>query len=51
MSDRLSEVRESAQTDRAIRTQGDILEVATAEFAANGYAGSRTRRPAVIRAA
>jgi len=30
-----------AATDRAVRTRGDILEVAIAEFAANGYAGAR----------
>lgn len=41
MTDRLSDVRDSGMTERAIRTQGDILEVATAEFAANGYAGAR----------
>ena len=41
MTDRLSEARDSGMTERAIRTQGDILEVATAEFAANGYAGAR----------
>ena len=41
MTDRLSDVRDSGMTERAVRTQGDILEVATAEFAANGYAGAR----------
>ena len=41
MTDRLSDVRDNGMTERAIRTQGDILEVATAEFAANGYAGAR----------
>ena len=41
MSDRLGVVREGRTTERAARTQDDILEVATAEFAANGYAGSR----------
>lgn len=35
------EVRDGAVTERAARTQDDILEVATAEFAANGYAGAR----------
>jgi AcrR family transcriptional regulator len=41
MSDQRSEAREGAATERAVRTQGDILKVATAEFAANGYAGAR----------
>jgi AcrR family transcriptional regulator len=41
MSDQLSDVRETATTERAVRTQDDILRVATAEFAANGYAGAR----------
>jgi AcrR family transcriptional regulator len=41
MSDRLTDERDSRTTDRAVRTKGDILEVATAEFAANGYAGAR----------
>ena len=41
MSDRLSDVRDSGMTERAVRPQGDILDVATAEFAANGYAGAR----------
>ena len=41
MSGRLKDVRDSGMTDRAVRTQGDILDVATAEFAANGYAGAR----------
>jgi AcrR family transcriptional regulator len=41
MSDQRSEAREGVATERAVRTQGDILKVATAEFAANGYAGAR----------
>ncbi|WP_239453223.1 MULTISPECIES: TetR/AcrR family transcriptional regulator [Microbacterium] len=41
MTGGLSEVRDSGLTDRAARTKDDILEVATAEFAANGYAGAR----------
>jgi AcrR family transcriptional regulator len=41
MRDQRSEAREGAATERAVRTQGDILKVATAEFAANGYAGAR----------
>ncbi|MFE5407555.1 TetR family transcriptional regulator [Microbacterium sp. NPDC056569] len=41
MSGQLSDVREGAGTDRAVRTRGDILRVATEEFAANGYAGAR----------
>jgi AcrR family transcriptional regulator len=41
MSDQPAEVREGATTERAARTQEDILRVATAEFAANGYAGAR----------
>ena len=36
-----SDVREDASTARALRTKEDILRVATAEFAANGYAGAR----------
>lgn len=35
------DVREDASTARALRTKEDILRVATAEFAANGYAGAR----------
>ncbi|MCP2635512.1 TetR family transcriptional regulator [Microbacterium sp. HD4P20] len=41
MTDQLREVRDAAPTLRAERTQEDILDVATAEFAANGYAGAR----------
>ena len=41
MSDQLSDVRETATTERAVRTQDDILRIATAEFAAHGYAGAR----------
>ena len=41
MTDQLGEVTEIGRTPRAARTQEDILEVATAEFAANGYAGAR----------
>ena len=41
MSEQRSEAREGAATERAVRTQGDILKVATSEFAANGYAGAR----------
>ena len=33
--------RDSGMTERAVRATGDILDVATAEFAANGYAGAR----------
>jgi len=40
MTDQLSQVREQP-TGRAERTREDILEVATAEFAAHGYAGAR----------
>lgn len=36
-----SDGREDASTARALRTREDILRVATAEFAANGYAGAR----------
>ena len=36
MSEPLCAVRDSRTTELAIRTRGDILEVATAEFAANG---------------
>ena len=41
MTDQLREVRDAAPTPRAERTREDILDVATAEFAANGYAGAR----------
>lgn len=41
MSSQASDPRDSASTERAVRTQSDILDVATAEFAANGYAGAR----------
>ena len=41
MSGQLSDVRDGAGTERAVRTQGDILRVATEEFAANGYSGAR----------
>ncbi|RXZ72570.1 TetR/AcrR family transcriptional regulator [Agromyces albus] len=41
MTDQLSEVPDEGVTRRAARSQEDILEVATAEFAANGYAGAR----------
>ena len=41
MSGDVSEMRDAGVTERAARTQDDILEVATAEFAANGYAGAR----------
>lgn len=41
MTDELREVRDSGMTRRAERTREDILKVATAEFAANGYAGAR----------
>ena len=41
MSDRPSDVRDTGTTARADRTRGDILDVATAEFAANGFAGAR----------
>ncbi|GGF05130.1 TetR/AcrR family transcriptional regulator [Mycetocola zhadangensis] len=37
----LREVQDSGSTARAVRTMEDILDVATAEFAANGYAGAR----------
>ena len=40
MTDQLSQVRD-APTGRAERTREDILDVATAEFAAHGYAGAR----------
>jgi AcrR family transcriptional regulator len=36
-----SPVRGSGTTTRAVRTKEDILDVATAEFAANGYTGAR----------
>jgi AcrR family transcriptional regulator len=41
VSDQSTEVRDGATTERAARTRSDILDVATAEFAANGYAGAR----------
>jgi len=41
MSEGLSDVRDTGMTVRAVRTQGDILDVATAEFAAHGFAGAR----------
>lgn len=41
MSSQATDPRDSASTERAARTQSDILDVATAEFAANGYAGAR----------
>jgi AcrR family transcriptional regulator len=41
MSDRPGDVRDGGMTERAARATGDILDVATAEFAANGYAGAR----------
>ncbi|AWB85393.1 TetR/AcrR family transcriptional regulator [Mycetocola zhujimingii] len=41
MADELHEVQDGGSTLRAERTKEDILEVATAEFAANGYAGAR----------
>ncbi|QIG39786.1 TetR/AcrR family transcriptional regulator [Microbacterium sp. 4R-513] len=41
MSSSASDTSAAANTDRAERTQADILRVATAEFAANGYAGAR----------
>lgn len=41
MTEELREARDSGSTARAVRTREDILEVATAEFAANGYAGAR----------
>ncbi|QKJ18326.1 TetR/AcrR family transcriptional regulator [Microbacterium hominis] len=41
MSDTSEGVRDAPPTERAVRTQGDILEVATAEFAAKGYTGAR----------
>jgi AcrR family transcriptional regulator len=41
VTDQQSALRDGATTQRAARTQEDILEVATAEFAANGYAGAR----------
>lgn len=37
----LGEVRDTGVTERAVRTQENILDVATAEFAANGYSGAR----------
>ena len=41
MTGGLHEVRDAGTTERAARTRDDILEVATAEFAANGFAGAR----------
>lgn len=41
MNDRRREAGEALSSPRALRAQSDILDVATAEFAANGYAGSR----------
>jgi AcrR family transcriptional regulator len=41
MTDRVREINDGLVTARAARTREDILEVATAEFAANGYAGAR----------
>lgn len=41
MTGGLHEVRDAGTTERAARTREDILEVATAEFAANGFAGAR----------
>jgi AcrR family transcriptional regulator len=41
MTDGLREDRDTGMTRRAERTREDILKVATAEFAANGYAGAR----------
>lgn len=41
MTGGLHEVRDAGTTERAARTQDDILEVATAEFAAHGFAGAR----------
>jgi AcrR family transcriptional regulator len=41
MSDRVRETPDGGITERAVRTRSDILRVATAEFAANGYAGAR----------
>ncbi|MCR2785948.1 MULTISPECIES: TetR/AcrR family transcriptional regulator [unclassified Microbacterium] len=41
MTDEVREVRTAGETDRAARAREDILDVATAEFAAHGYAGAR----------
>jgi len=41
LSEQLGSAPQAGTTGRAVRTQGDILEVANAEFAANGYAGAR----------
>jgi len=41
LSEHESTAPQTGTTERAIRTQGDILEVASAEFAANGYSGAR----------
>jgi len=41
MSDRVREAQDGAATERAVRTRSDIIAVATAEFAANGFAGAR----------
>lgn len=41
MTEKLREARDTGSTARAVRTREDILDVATAEFAANGYAGAR----------
>jgi AcrR family transcriptional regulator len=41
MSDDALVTGDGLVTDRAMRTQSDILDVATAEFAANGFAGAR----------
>ena len=41
MADELREVQDGGSTARAERTKEDIIEVATAEFAAKGYAGAR----------
>ena len=41
MTEELREARDTGSTARAVRTREDILDVATAEFAANGYAGAR----------
>lgn len=41
MNDPVPEARDGAATQRAVRTRSDIIAVATAEFAANGFAGAR----------
>ena len=41
MTEELQDVRDRGSTVRAVRTKEDILDVATAEFSANGYAGAR----------